>query len=354
MKDYLNKIICGDSLKVLKELPDESVNCVMTSPPYWGLRDYGVDGQLGLEPTFELYLEHLLAIFDEVKRVLRKDGTCFVVIGDTYGGAKKGNTETNKNPNVVSNSFVKSDGLSKSLCLIPYRFSIGMVDRGWILRNIIIWKKNNCMPSSAKDRFTVDFENVFFFVKNSKAIFWTNSTTMESVKQPPPGTPGVEGRDWKWVENAKGEQVKRSLWQGHDYWFETQYEPYQSDKKEQARVRNRAKEPSNAGYPNGDRFSEGDRQWCSLGARIKRTVWSITTKPFSEAHFATFPPALVETPLKAGCPSDGIVLDPFSGAGTVPLVASQQGKSFIGIELNPEYCKIARRRLRAIQKELPI
>src|SRR3990167_6845676 len=232
-----NTILQGDSLEQLKTLPDESINCVMTSPPYWALRDYGtatweggninckhqsakeksrydysmvnspnqsqgkgtdapkwkdvcpqcgakkVDLQLGLEPTPQEYINKLCNIFDEVKRVLRKDGTCWVNLGDTYGGSngvgwKETIENTNRKIGGGENKSLKKElgiqsGQAKSLCLIPFRFSIEMVNRGWILRNVIIWHKPNCMPSSVKDRFTVDFEYLFFFVKNKKYYFET-------------------------------------------------------------------------------------------------------------------------------------------------------------------------------------
>jgi DNA modification methylase len=299
----LNEIVCGNSLDVLKTFPDESIDCVVTSPPYWGLRDYGVEGyvwdassgcnhewgkekkkvvnlqagnpefkrswreqatsleasqgafcsicgawrgSLGLEPTFDLYVNHLCIIFDQVKRVLKPSGTYWVNLGDSYGS---------------------SNGLQKSLCQIPSRFAIEMSNRGWIVRNKIIWQKPNCIPASVKDRFTMDFEEVFFFVKEKK------------------------------------------------YWFETQYE-------------------SSIGSPN----TQG---------RNKRCVWRISTRPFPEAHFAVYPPELITTPILAGCPPKGVVLDPFSGAGTTALVALQNQRNFVGIELNPEYVKMSNRRIKA-------
>src|SRR3990167_10820798 len=196
MKDEdVNMIIQGDSLEILKTLPDESIDCAITSPPYWALRDYGVKGQLGLEPTFQEYITKLCDIFDEVKRVLKKEGTCWVNIGDTYMGNSSysakgrqgfGNDKIGminkkqwtdpKHKNTVGRLRVREHTesgqiIEKSLCQIPSRFAIEMTNRGWILRNEIIWHKPNCMPSSADDRFTVDFEKIFFFVKNKKYCF---------------------------------------------------------------------------------------------------------------------------------------------------------------------------------------
>jgi len=309
-----NEIICGDALTELKKLPDESINCIMTSPPYWALRDYGVKGQLGLEPTFELYIKHLCDIFDEAKRVLRKDGTCWVNMGDTYG-TKSGSAFENDNLTGKSKEEVfKTTGINKAnelrgttpfmhkmLLQIPSRFAIEMCNRGWILRNEIIWHKPNCMPSSVKDRFTVDFEKIFFFTKSKK------------------------------------------------YYFETQYEPSVVD------YDNRVKTSANKSkyFENKwDKNSLAQKPFSYFTEnRNKRCVWRITTKPYKEAHFATYPEALCEIPIKAGCPKDGIVLDMFFGAGTTGLVALKQNKKFIGIELNPKYIEIANKRLKPFSEQ---
>jgi len=177
-------LIQGDCLEVLKTLPSESVDCVMTSPPYWALRDYGVEGQLGLEPTFQEYINKLCDIFDEVKRVLKKEGTCWVNISDTYSGNKEGKTD-NKVSNYLKDTTKnlhkkRGNYPDKCLCCIPDRFKIEMVNRGWICRNEIIWHKPNCMPSSVKDRFTVDFEKIFFFTKSKKYYFETQYEPLQA------------------------------------------------------------------------------------------------------------------------------------------------------------------------------
>jgi site-specific DNA-methyltransferase (adenine-specific) len=268
---------------------------VVTSPPYWNLRDYGVEGQLGLEPTFEEYIRKLCDIFDEVKRVLKKTGTCWVNLGDTYA-SQGGSDRPGKTAKVGSTkSGCQRRGRTKyvqtkSLCLIPERFAIGMIERGWILRNEIIWAKSNCMPSSANDRFTVDFEKMFFFSKSQK------------------------------------------------YYFEKQYDPAVSDHGSG----NGIKKPQQ--ICKGGRG--GDAPWNPTETRNKRCVWNIPTKPFPEAHFAVYPEGLIETPLKAGCPEQGVVLDPFMGSGTTAIVALQLNRNFIGIELNPEYIEMAYRRIK--------
>ncbi len=312
-----NRVIEGDCLEVLRTLPDESVNCVVTSPPYWALRDYGVDGQLGLEPTFQEYINKLCDIFDEVKRVLKKDGTCWVNMGDIYGGnMDRGNQRiSGDHPRDCNCSYcsmrrpvVKNDLVeSKCLVQIPSRFAIEMTNRGWILRNEIIWHKPNCMPSSVKDRFTVDFEKVFFFVKNKK------------------------------------------------YWFETQYENYveNSDMAYRKKLRCGRKYGVKRPYEDNQPLSHSKTPAIvNPQGRNKRTVWKVTTKPYKEAHFATYPEDLIEPMIKAGCPEGGIVLDPFFGAGTTGVVTKKQNKNYIGIELNPEYIKLAEDRIKSLPSRL--
>lgn len=438
----INEIHNTDCLAGLRQLPDGSVDCVVTSPPYWGLRDYGgateliwdslvrkygaecehdfeieerrlhggssnntihsainrgglkVDwttrdgfcskcgawkGQLGLEPDFNLYVRHMLAIFDEVKRVMKDSGTCWVNMGDTYGGSGCGkNDYRNNNKRSLSNPLLYSDKPNpqvgyeaKSLCGIPQRFMLGMLERGWILRNVIIWHKPNCMPSSARDRFTVDFEYIFFFVKSRK------------------------------------------------YYFETQFEPISASSWKDPRLDSGREEHVGK---SGKRIYSMNATVIKSSGRIKRCIWRITTKPFRGAHFAVYPEQLVETPIKAGCPEQvckkcgsarrniirlaknsdafnirvrdvqegrikhfdrvasdwevgrydekayqptrrtsvvakgcgcrggfkpGVVLDPFIGSGTTAIIAKKLGRNFIGFEMNPAYIRIAETRLRS-------
>lgn len=241
----VNRVYCGDAKDVLETFPDKVIDMCVTSPPYWGLRDYGVDGQLGLEPSFEDYVDRLCGVFDEVKRVLKDGGTCWVNIGDSYASGVNNNDRKKVNDvNNTAKSLPAKSLPAKSLVGIPFRFALEMIDRGWILRNTIIWHKSNCMPSSVKDRFTVDFEYLFFFSKNKK------------------------------------------------YYFEQQFEPVK--KVDTTRT-------SLNGLGNGElagnlRFGSNGKQ------RNMRTVWKIPTKPYKGAHFAVFPEDLIETPIKAGCP----------------------------------------------------
>ena len=305
-----NKIICGDALKIIKTIPSESIDCVITSPPYWALRDYSVLGQIGLEENFADYLEKLISVFDGIKRVLKPTGTCWVNFGDTYANKTKGG-HRNKPQGNMFDSLTKRATFeklktslsvpSKSLCLIPSRFAIKMIERGWILRNEIIWHKPNAMPQSIKDRFTTDFEKVFFFVKSRKYYF---KQQFEPLKNP------------KRLRQRLLNPNKTHK-QNDSYWFERSFK----------------------------KMEKGRLKMLKLG-RNKRCVWTIGTTNFDGNHFAVFPPKLIETPILAGCPENGIILDPFLGSGTTAVVAKKLKRNFIGIELNPEYVKIAKRRIK--------
>ncbi|MDP2947339.1 MAG: site-specific DNA-methyltransferase [Nanoarchaeota archaeon] len=300
-----NKIYCGNCLGILKKLPDNYIDCVMTSPPYWALRDYGVEDQLGLEVNFDEYIKKLCDIFDEVKRTLKNTGTCWVNLGDTYY-TKSGGAFLNDNLNskerieklgINRANNIRGRGLleSKNLTLIPFRFAVEMQRRGWILRNVIIWHKPNCMPTSVKDRFTVDFEYLFFFVKSKK------------------------------------------------YYFEQQREPHKEESKKRTEYNWNGHREVGSSYAGMD-----IKKMCHPNGRNKRCVWTITTKGFRGSHFAVYPEGLCEIPIKAGCPKNGIVLDPFCGSGTTGIVCKKLNRNFLGIDINPKYCKIAESRISKI------
>lgn len=314
----MNNIIQGDSLEVLKTLPSESVDCAITSPPYWALRNYGVDGQLGLEPTFQEYINKLCDMFDEVKRVLKKEGTCWVNLGDTYSGNKEGKTDNKVSDylkDTTKNLHKKKGSVAeKCLCQIPSRFAIEMTNRGWILRNEIIWHKPNCMPSSVTDRFTVDFEKVFFFVKSKKYQF-DNEAVME--------------------KSIGSEKRAHGIVRDREYDYNSKLAVVQKRKRKNGVGIDEGK-GKNGEYG----FNCGVRNY-----RNKRAVWTVQTMPFADAHFATFPEKLIEPMIKAGCPVSGIVLDIFMGAGTTGLVAKKLGRNYLGVELNPAYIKIAEDRI---------
>jgi len=283
----------GDSLEILKTLQEESIDCVLTSPPYWSLRDYENKNQLGLEPTIKEYITKLCDIFDQIKRVLKKTGTCWVVIGDTYGGSNSRASNNGRAGFGNKREGIYNRGIEKCLMQIPSRFAIEMIDRGWLLRNELIWKKNNAIPQSAKDRFTVDFEKIYFFTKNKK------------------------------------------------YYFKQQFEEFKSNQKNIYKKRDKSKEDfeKNA-YINGS-IGKGERDWYRLEKRNKRCVWEINVKPFKGQHYAVYPEKLCMTPIDAGCPDCGVVLDPFHGSGTTGLVARKLNKKYIGIDLNERYLKMS-------------
>jgi len=303
-----NIIFNEDCLIGLQKLPDNSVDCCISSPPYWGLRDYGVDGQIGNENEFTDFINKLAEIYKEVYRVLKPEGTCYVNLGDTYGGSGSGTT---KNADNVKNSkqvYILPNGtakrskfrgttLNKSLLMIPERFAIEMISNGWILRNQIIWHKPNQMPSSATDRFTVDFEKIFFFVKQSKGYYFEQQ--LEPYTEP--------------LDRWAGQMIRGN--------YKTKTDQFAIQEREGRNMR-----------PNPD-------------GKNMRTVWSINTKPFPDAHFAIFPETLVERMIESGCPENGLVLDPFMGAGTTAVTARKLNRNYIGYDLNPDYVKMANDRL---------
>lgn len=355
------KLITGDCRDVLKTLSDESVHCVVTSPPYWGLRDYGVDGQLGLEQSLGEHVQIMVEVFREVRRVLRKDGTLWLNYGDSYAASpngrsaadtkatgnddrtfrdkpfstvgpisrvgksgNKGNVAGDHGHRVLSGGrLARWDRKSernghnlgaddstvadirimhggylkpKDLCGIPWRVAFALQEDGWWLRQDIIWSKTNPMPESVRDRCTKAHEYLFLMAKSERYYF-----DQEAIKEDCMQDEYANGfRGGSYVE-GKAEIECGNLVSGEVY------------------------------VPNGK--------------RNKRSVWEVATAPFSEAHFATFPPALIEPCILAGCPKNGTVLDPFAGAGTTGLVADRLQRNAVLIELNPKYVEIAQRRI---------
>lgn len=344
-----NTIINGNALEEVKKLPDNFVDMIITSPPYWGLRDYGLQdvvfgenlnckhqwkehvkrplggkgskganvgankndfanmrdydvisyfceicgawkGQLGQEPHYQLYINHLVEIFNESKRILKDSGSIWVNLGDTYLGQKPFSIDG------IQESQIKK----KSLVGIPDRFKAAMIDDGWICRNEVIWHKPNQMPSSVKDRFTSDFEKFYFFTKNEK------------------------------------------------YYFEQQLEPYTKPMNRWAGNKLVAKSESEWDNGTGQSTYRDRNMRPNPNGKNKRCVWSINTTPLKEAHFAVYPEKLIETPILACCPENGIVLDIFFGSGTSGIVSKKLNRKYLGIEMNPEYIKIAEKRLKDI------
>ncbi len=299
----------GDALTVLRSMPAESVHCCVTSPPYWGLRDYGVDGQIGLEDTPEAYVARLVEVFREVRRVLRDDGTLWLNLGDSYnsiGGTVGGAKYADNNGQRAKQADRKNtaDGLKpKDLCGIPWRVAFALQADGWWLRSDIIWSKPNPMPESVTDRPTKAHEYIFLLAKSERYYYDAEAVREES-------TGGTKGA----AASFKREASKRGV-----------------------TICPNSPTPTHRADREDVRY-EGN-------ARNRRTVWTIATRPYADAHFAVFPPALVEPCIKAGCPAGGIVLDPFLGSGTTLLVAQRLGRSGVGIELNADYCRLAENRL---------
>ncbi len=296
-------IHCGDSLDVLKGMADESVDCCITSPPYWSLRDYGCDKQLGLEKTPEEYVANMVQLFREVRRVLKSDGVLWLNLGDSYAGsgvrkehhANQGISQSAKRG--CTNGVPVPSGLKpKDLVGIPWRVAFALQADGWWLRQDIIWHKPNPMPESVRDRCTKSHEYIFMLTKSARYYF-----DSEAIKEP-------STRDWnKSGGNIVGKGVHKK----------------------------------NDGYvDNGN----GRDTTAVKNTRNKRSVWTVATKPYKEAHFATYPPDLILPCVKAAKP-DAVILDPFFGSGTTGLVAVQNGRRYIGIDLNPKYCEIAVRRI---------
>lgn len=348
------KIIQGDSLNTLKEMESEFVDCVITSPPYWMLRDYGIEGQLGLEETPEEYIKNMVDIFREVKRVLKKEGTLWLNIGDSYasggngGQGKKQNSNRGTRATAGKRKKSPSNIKSKDLVGIPWMLAFALRADGWYLRQDIIWHKPNPMPESVRDRCTKAHEYIFLMSKSSSYYF-----DNEAIKEP--------------ASTNSNARVARAL---------------MGQKSNPDLLKNgiRPRMPQVAGHSHGKGSHDtlihgsiksgrkialagsGIKQNSSFEAilvemvekRNKRSVWSVGSRAFKEAHFATFPEKLIEPMILAGCPRGGVVLDPFMGAGTTLVVSAREGRDAIGIELNPEYIKITEKRLNNLQLPLPL
>ena len=309
----LDTIYIGDCLEVLKTLPDESVHCCVTSPPYYALRDYGMEEQIGREATPKEYISRLTEVFTEVRRVLRSDGTLWLNIADTYAGkGNQGDFVDPKNPKGRNGQAValnyKVEGCKpKDMIGIPWMLAFALRDSGWYLRNDIIWMKENPMPESCKDRCSRCYEHIFLLSKSRKYFF-----DAKAISEP--------------IAPATAERLKRGMKGGNKYGKPVPGQP-------QTQTINRPR-------------AHGEITDSMINPmRNKRDVWVVNTVPFKGGHYAAYPPKLVEPCLLAGCPEGGIVLDPFFGSGTTGMVAKQLNRHYIGIELNPEYAKLAEARI---------
>ena len=324
-EDTSGTIYQGDTPSVLREMASESVDCIITSPPYYGLRDYGESGQIGLEETPEEYIEKLVDVFREARRVLKNDGTLWLNLGDSYSGSGKG---PDGKRSVITNHAAgvakPYTGLPpKNLIGIPWRVALALQADGWILRQDIIWNKPNPMPESVTDRCTKSHEYIFLFARSPRYYF-----DGEAIKEPV-----AESSIKRLAQNIE-EQAGSDRVPGRE--------------KPMKAVIGRA----NKGY-NKDAFNHPQSEQRGISSnfgdfifRNKRSVWTVTTKPFKFAHFAVFPPDLIEPMVRAGCPVGGTVMDVFMGSGTTALVAKRLNRKYIGIELNHAYIAIAKDRLR--------
>ncbi len=316
----LNKFYTGDCRKILPTLKTESVQCVVTSPPYYKLRDYGVDGQIGQEQTPEEYINNLVQIFREIKRILKSDGTVWLNLGDSYSGSNKGrNIDGSRNYSKKSYKDNKNKGRAtgilkptrldnlppKNLIGIPWRVAFALQADGWYLRQDIIWQKPNCMPEAVQDRCTNNHKYIFLLAKNKKYYF-----------------------DYKAIEEKASSNEKRlhSIIRNRELGYNSKENKLHGNTKKANKLPEK--------YKNYD-----------LSKRRKRSVWTVHTKPYPEAHFATFPPELIQPCILAGSKPKDIILDPFFGSGTTGEVSTLFNRYWIGIDINSEYEPLHKQRL---------
>lgn len=348
------RILVGDCIEKMKELPGRSVNCCVTSPPYFGLRDYGHDDQIGLETTPKAYVQKMVEVFREVRRVLRDDGTLWLNLGDSYatgagkaispGGGKQGERFLESGPSGyrgahdisgkhATNTSIPTfqpnrmpiEGLKpKDLIGIPWRVAFALQEDGWYLRQDIIWSKPNPMPESVKDRCTKSHEYIFLLAKLERYYF--DSGAMQE-----PAKYGAKGAEFHTGKTAQHQLGRSSV------------KP--RSKRDSFKRENSKRAQVIPGQTVGTHRPDRDESGWNVSNRNRRSVWTVPTQPFKEAHFATFPPKLIEPCILAGCPEGGTVIDPFGGAGTTGLVASRHGRNAILCELNPEYAEMAKRRI---------
>lgn len=348
--DY--RIIEGDCIEGMRRLEGQSVNCVVTSPPYFGLRDYGHDGQIGLEASPDAFVAKMVEVFREVRRVLRDDGTLWLNLGDSYSGAGPSGASY-QSKTTMEREGKSSDGafrISKSLAQrgltyaekkpiptpglkakdligIPWRVALALQADGWYLRQDIIWHKPNPMPESVRDRCTKAHEYIFLLSKAERYYFDSEAMQEPASK----GAAGSEFHTGKTAAHQLGRASTKPRTAGNkSHKYVTAYDG--SDTEEHR---------TKAGLMN-----IADTPWET---RNRRSVWTVATKPYKGAHFATFPPDLIRPCILAGCPKDGTVLDPFGGSGTTALVALEEGRKAVLCELNTDYIALAHKRLEGLQ-----
>jgi DNA modification methylase len=358
-------ILKGDCRDVLRTLPDESVHCVVTSPPYFGLRDYGVAGQIGLEPSPDAFVEEMVAVFRDARRVLRADGTFWLNLGDSYTSGGRDTYGTwSPDSKQATHTAIKSAtraptpaGLKpKDLIGIPWRVAFALQADGWYLRQDIIWSKPNPMPESVRDRCTKAHEYLFLLSKSERYYFDQDAileecspNTHARLAQDVQAQIGSDRAHAGGKTNGNMKAVARRGGGNRSHKHTEAYEGGAAEHRTKAGLiafsdRQRKLAEAGSGIKNNDSF---DAAMAIMPTkRNRRSVWTVPTEGYSEAHFATFPPALIEPCIKAGCPAGGTVIDPFGGAGTTGMVADRLGRNAILIELNPEYAAMAERRIR--------
>lgn len=331
-----SQIVAGDALSVLRRISDNYIDCCVTSPPYFGLRDYGTEGQIGLEESPQQYVDKLVEIFREVRRTLRPEGTLWLNIGDSYAGSGKGRNKDGifneraanfqsygQRKSCITKTAISQETKRKDLIGIPWLLAFALRADGWYLRQDIIWYKPNCMPESVTDRCTKSHEYIFLLSKSPKYYFDYEAIQEPAVgfdKSSPRGSLGTA------TPNAGRRKGNAKTFRGGGAYIGGKSFNNNADVERE----------SHGNAPN------------ETGLRRKRSVWSVSTVGSKEAHFATFPEKLIEPCILAGCKPGGVVLDPFLGSGTTAVVAEKSGRSFIGIDVNPEYVEMAKVRIAAI------
>ncbi|MDQ7832064.1 MAG: site-specific DNA-methyltransferase [Desulfovibrionaceae bacterium] len=354
----------GDALSVLRTLPAESVQCVVTSPPYFGLRDYDVAGQLGLEarpdclgwatgqPCGRCYVCRMLAVMREVRRVLRRDGTAWINMGDSWNsgasgsivGSTLGGGQENQRHSNRSGRTVFPGLKPKDLIGMPWRLALAMQADGWWLRSDVIWHKPNPMPSSVKDRPTVAHEYLFLLTKSGRYHY-----DHEAVKEKSAGPADAPRNRWDTKthlipgQKPQKRETRHKVPGGWDT-GPGAHGAFHREGRGDPEYREKIHVVREGVDTRGGNQGAGVITY-QANTRSLRSVWTIPTYPYPEAHFATFPPTLARTCILAGCPVGGVVMDPFCGSGTTGLVARQLGRRFVGIELNPKYIRMAVRRI---------
>lgn len=370
----------GDCLAVLARLDADSIDCVVTSPPYWGLRDYGVDGQIGLERTLGEHLEIMVRVFEAVRRVLKPTGTLWINYGDCYATTPAGRSAADTKAVGRDDRTFRDKPFStiggvlkpKDLCMVPNRLAIALQEAGWWVRSEIVWAKPNPMPESIRDRPATSHEKIFMLTKSARYFYDKVAVRQNAAES------SVE----RWAQNVERQQGSHRANGGSK--TNGTMKAVGGPRKKQDRA---AESAGTAGGSSGRRMAGFNERWDAReklraadladprhAGQVNHTgieqtprgegrnlrnyepapveVWPIATRPFSEAHFATFPPELAERCILAGCPAGGLVLDPFGGAGTTALAAVRNGRRAALIELNPEYAEITRRRIEAAASAL--